>query len=42
MNMFENPLMIQHPRGHVIPALEAEKLEVIRAFLKARLRESAL
>lgn len=42
MDMFENPVMIQHPRGHVVPSLEGEKLEVVRAFLTAWLQDSAM
>lgn len=42
MNTFENPTLITHPRGHVIPALEGDSLEKMRSFLKARLQDSAL
>lgn len=36
---WENPVLIRHPRGHVIPRLEGEKLQVMRDFLQARQEE---
>ncbi|CAL8463976.1 g3511 [Coccomyxa elongata] len=42
MDTFDNPLLITHPRGHVVPALEGESLEKLRSFLMARQQESAL
>ncbi len=42
MDTFENPTLITHPRGHVIPALEGDSLEKLRSFLMARQQDSAL
>ena len=39
---FENPVIIRHPRGHVVPRLEGDSLATLRAFLEARLQESSL
>jgi hypothetical protein len=39
---FVNPIVIRHPRGHVIPALDAASLEVLRAYLQAQLQSSSL
>ena len=35
MDTFKDPLMIRHPKGHMIPALAGEKLEALRGFLIA-------
>ena len=35
MDTFEDPVMITHPKGHMIPALAGEKLEALRSFLMA-------
>lgn len=39
---FESPVVITHPRGHVVPRLEGDSLATLRGFLEARLHESAL
>ena len=39
---FENPVIITHPRGHVVPRLEGDSLARLRAFLEARLQDAAL
>ncbi|KIZ03275.1 hypothetical protein MNEG_4681 [Monoraphidium neglectum] len=36
---FANPIVIFHPRGHVIPRLEGPQLAVLRAFFSAMLQE---
>lgn len=41
-DMFVEPLVISHPRGHVIPALADEPLATLRAFLSACAAESSL
>lgn len=33
-NAFEEPCLITHPRGHVIPRLQGEQLEALRSFLE--------
>jgi hypothetical protein len=40
--MFVEPLVIKHPRGHVIPALANESLATLRSFLSACAAESSL
>mmetsp|Transcript_21635 Transcript_21635/g.56449 ORF Transcript_21635/g.56449 Transcript_21635/m.56449 type:complete len:148 (-) Transcript_21635:919-1362(-) len=34
-NAFEDPIIIQHPKGHSIPALLPHQLAVMRAFLSS-------
>jgi hypothetical protein len=36
---FANPIVIFHPRGHVIPRLEGPQLAVLSAFFSAMLQE---
>ena len=33
---FEHPVVVTHPRGHVIPQLPPPDLERVRAFLQAQ------
>jgi hypothetical protein len=39
---FVNPVVVEHPRGHVIPSLEGGDLATLRAFLEARRAGSSL
>ena len=39
---FNSPLVISHPRGHVVPGLQGDDLARLRAFLEARAVEAAL
>lgn len=40
---FENPVVIEHERGHIVPPLEGKQLEKLRNFLETqRLERSAL
>ncbi|KAK9813275.1 hypothetical protein WJX72_011766 [[Myrmecia] bisecta] len=32
--LFKDPIVIMHPRGHVIPALKGDSLETMRSFLQ--------
>ncbi|DBA87420.1 TPA: hypothetical protein ACH3X1_004466 [Trebouxia sp. C0004] len=36
LTKWQDPILIRHPRGHVIPRLEGEKLKVMRTFLEAQ------
>ena len=40
--LFVKPLVLMHPRGHVIPALSGEPLDTLRSFLTARAADSNL
>ena len=40
--LFRNPVIIAHHRGHVVPGLDEERLEQLRSFLRARLHDSTL
>lgn len=40
--LWQNPVVIRHPKGHVIPPLEGEDLQRMRDFLKARMQQSRL
>lgn len=42
IDSFDHPLVINHTRGHVIPALQPPDLQRVRAFLETQLREAAL
>lgn len=39
---FDNPIVINHQKGHVIPQLGAADIERIRAFLIARQKASSM
>jgi hypothetical protein len=39
---FDSPIVIHHPRGHVIPALKGEDLQRLREFLEFHAAEAAL
>ena len=41
-DLFAKPLVLMHPRGHVIPALSDEPLATLRSFLAARAPGSSL
>ncbi|KAL4854860.1 NADPH-dependent aldo-keto reductase [Chlorella vulgaris] len=41
IDSFNHPLVINHTRGHVIPALQPPDLQRVRAFLETQLREAA-
>ncbi|KAL3140879.1 hypothetical protein ABBQ32_005414 [Trebouxia sp. C0010 RCD-2024] len=36
LTKWQDPILIRHPRGHVIPRLEGEKLQVVRQFLQTQ------
>ena len=40
--LFRNPVIIAHHRGHVVPGLDEERLEQLRSFLRARMHDSTL
>ncbi|KAK9843632.1 hypothetical protein WJX81_000221 [Elliptochloris bilobata] len=40
--LFMKPLVLMHPRGHIIPALTDESIATLRSFLSARAAESSL
>ncbi|CAK0786421.1 hypothetical protein CVIRNUC_009634 [Coccomyxa viridis] len=40
--VFRNPVIIAHHRGHVVPGLDEDKLEQLRSFLRARMHDSTL
>ncbi|CAL8464192.1 g3727 [Coccomyxa elongata] len=33
VNTFVDPVVIRHPKGHIVPALAGEKLQILRSFL---------
>lgn len=39
---FDHPVVINHTRGHVIPAMQPPDLQRLRAFLHAQLQEASL
>lgn len=41
ISSFDSPVVISHPRGHVIPALQGQDLARLRAFLQQHRREAA-
>ena len=40
--LFQNPVVITHRRGHVVPGLEGEQLQMLHSFLQARMQDSTL
>lgn len=40
--LFQNPVVIMHRRGHVIPGLDGEQLQTLQSFLQARMQDSTL
>ncbi|BDA49317.1 probable esterase OVCA2 [Coccomyxa sp. Obi] len=38
---FVDPVVITHPKGHIVPALAGEKLQILRSFLMACQQDSA-
>jgi len=40
--LFQKPVIIVHHRGHVVPGLDDEKLQMLRSFLQARMQDSTL
>ena len=40
--LFRNPVLVRHRRGHVVPGLEGEELQTLRSFLQARMQDSTL
>jgi hypothetical protein len=40
--LFKNPVIIAHHRGHVVPSLDAAQQETLRSFLQARMQDSTL
>lgn len=42
VELFSNPVVMAHHRGHVVPGLNDEQLEMLRSFLQARMQDSTL
>lgn len=42
INSFDNPVVINHTKGHVIPALQGPDLQRFKAFLQSHHREASL
>lgn len=41
MQAFENPLLIAHPQGHMVPRLDKEAVGILNGFLESLMREES-
>jgi len=41
MQAFENPVLIAHPQGHMVPRLDKEAVEKLNGFLESLMREES-